>query len=47
MVIFMKISTRGRYALIIMLDLAKEYDKDSFLSLKEIAEKENISLKYL
>lgn len=43
----MKISTRGRYALIIMLDLAKEYDKDTFVSLKEIAFKENMSLKYL
>lgn len=43
----MKISTKGRYALVIMLDLAKEYDKGDFLSLKEIAEKENMSLKYL
>ena len=43
----MKISTKGRYALVIMLDLAKEYDKDKFLSLKEIADTENMSLKYL
>lgn len=38
-------STRGRYALIIMVDLAK--NKDSYLSLNEIASKENISVKYL
>ena len=43
----MKISTKGRYALVIMLDLAKEYENNSFISLKDIAEKENLSLKYL
>ena len=43
----MKISTKGRYALVIMLDLAKEYEKEKFITLKEIAEKENMSLKYL
>ena len=43
----MKISTKGRYALVIMLDLAKEYDSGNFITLKEIAEKENMSLKYL
>ena len=43
----MKISTRGRYGLTIMIDLAKNYEKNTYVSLKEIAEKENISLKYL
>ena len=43
----MKISTRGRYALVIMIDLAKEYKNDTYLSLKDIAKKENMSLKYL
>lgn len=43
----MKMSTRGRYALIVMIDLAKNYAKKDYLSLKEISEKENISLKYL
>ena len=43
----MKISTKGRYALIIMLDLAKNYNSDKFITLKEISEKEHISLKYL
>lgn len=43
----MKISTKGKYALIIMIDLAKEYKNDNFVSLKEISKKEHISLKYL
>lgn len=43
----MKITTKGRYAIVIMLNLAENYAKDSFLSLKEISEEENISLKYL
>lgn len=42
----MKISTKGRYALIIMMELATS-KKDEFVSLKEIAEKQDISLKYL
>ena len=40
----MKISTRGRYALIIMINLALSKD---VLSLKDIAEKEELPLKYL
>ena len=43
----MKISTKGRYALVIMLDLAKAYETGEYITLKEIAEKENLSLKYL
>ena len=43
----MKMSTRGRYALVVMIDLAKNYKSGEYLSLKEIADKENISLKYL
>ncbi len=43
----MRISTKGRYTLVIMLDLAKEYKNNCYVSLKEIALKENISLKYL
>ena len=43
----MKISTKGRYALTIMQNLALKYDSGEFLSLSEISEKENISLKYL
>ena len=43
----MKISTKGRYAMTIMIHLAKNYKTGEYLSLKEIAEKENLSLKYL
>lgn len=40
------ISTKGRYALRVMIDLAV-YSNDKYISLKEIAEREEISLKYL
>ena len=43
----MKISTKGRYALAIMSYLARNYKEDRYITLKEISEKENISLKYL
>lgn len=42
----MKISTKGRYALRLMLDLA-ENQKDGFIALKDIAQRQNISKKYL
>ena len=42
----MKISTKGRYALRLMLDLA-EHRSDGFVSLKDIAERQGISKKYL
>ena len=40
------ISTRGRYALRILLDLA-EQDTDGFIPLKDVAERQGISKKYL
>lgn len=40
------ISTRGRYALRVMIDLA-ENATDSYTPMKEIAERQKISLKYL
>lgn len=43
----MKISTKGRYALAIMINIANAYNEDKFISLSEIADNENISLKYL
>lgn len=43
----MRISTKGRYGLVIMIYLAKEYESGRFVSLKEISENEEISLKYL
>lgn len=42
----MKISTRGRYSLRFMIDLAEHYN-DGFIALKDIAERQGISKKYL
>lgn len=42
----MKISTKGRYALRMLLDLAV-HQKDGFVALKDIAERQNVSKKYL
>ncbi len=42
----MKISTRGRYAVRMMLDLA-EHQGDGFIALKDVAARQNISKKYL
>lgn len=43
----MKISTKGRYALTIMIHLGRAYSDGNYLSLTEISERENMSLKYL
>ena len=43
----MKISTKGRYATRIMLDLAENGVDGSYISLKEISGRQNISVKYL
>lgn len=40
------ISTRGRYALRVMIDLA-EHKHDGYIPMKEVAERQEISLKYL
>lgn len=42
----MIISTRGRYALRVMIDLA-ENGKDEYIAMKKIAQRQGISLKYL
>ena len=42
----MKISTKGRYALRMLLDLA-ERQNEGFIALKDIAARQNISKKYL
>ena len=40
------ISTRGRYALRVMIDLAT-HQQDGFIPMKEVAARQGISLKYL
>lgn len=42
----MMISTRGRYALRVMIDLA-EHGEDGYIPMKKVAERQGISLKYL
>ncbi len=42
----MKISTKGRYALRMLIDLAT-HQKDGYVALKDIAERQSISKKYL
>lgn len=42
----MKISTRGRYSLRFMIDLAQNYS-EGFIALKDIAARQDISKKYL
>ncbi len=42
----MKISTKGRYALRLLLDLA-EHRGDGYVALKDVAQRQNISKKYL
>jgi Rrf2 family protein len=42
----MMISTKGRYALRVVIDLA-EHQSEEYISLKEIAERQEISEKYL
>lgn len=42
----MKISTRGRYALRMMIDLAQHQDKQ-YISLKEVSVRQDITVRYL
>ena len=42
----MIVSTKGRYALRVMVNLAR-HDSEEYIPLKEIAEEEGISQKYL
>ena len=42
----MKISSRGRYALRVMVDLA-EHGDSGYIPMKEVAQRQDISLKYL
>ena len=45
-VLFMKITSRGRYALKVVIDIA-EQQSDDFIKLNDIAQRQNISEKYL
>lgn len=42
----MMISTRGRYALRVLIDLA-EHQNGSYIPMKEVADRQDISLKYI
>ena len=42
----MMISTKGRYALRVIIDLAQQ-DSDGYISLKSISQRQEISMKYL
>ena len=42
----MKISTRGRYALRFMIDLA-QHNNGEYIALKDVSQRQNISIKYL
>ena len=42
----MMVSTKGRYALMVCLDLAQQ-DPEAYISLREVAQRQNISMKYL
>lgn len=42
----MMISTRGRYALRVLLDLA-EHQTEGYIAMKKVAERQGISLKYI
>ena len=43
----MKISTKGRYALRVMVDLAAHADENEYIRLKDISQRQGITLKYL
>ena len=43
---FVKISTKGRYALRMMADIA-EHQKDGYVTLRDVAQRQDISKKYL
>ena len=42
----MMVSTRGRYALRVLIDLA-EHDQGDFTAMRTVADRQNISLKYM
>ena len=45
--LYMRISTKGRYALRLMVELARNFEKGTFTTIKSIASSQEISEKYL
>ena len=43
----MMISTRGRYALRVMIDLAEHQENGRYTAMKAVAERQGVSLKYM
>lgn len=43
----MKVSTKGRYALRLMVDLGVNGGEEKYISLKDISARQNVSIKYL
>lgn len=43
----MIVSTRGRYALRVMIDIAEHQETEGYIALKSVAERQNISQKYI
>jgi Rrf2 family protein len=43
----MRISTKGRYALRVMIDLAEHDDGKTFIPLRDISERQGVTVKYL
>lgn len=43
----MLISTKGRYALRVLLDLAEHRDDGTYTQMKEVAQRQELSLKYI
>ncbi|MBR5416676.1 MAG: Rrf2 family transcriptional regulator [Clostridiales bacterium] len=43
----MLISTRGRYALRVLIDIAEHSDDSQYIAMKDVAKRQEISLKYL
>lgn len=43
----MIVSTRGRYALRVIIDIAENQENEGYIALKGIAERQNISQKYI
>ena len=43
----MMISTRGRYALRLMIDIARQGEAGALVTMRQAAEREDLSVKYL